>query len=249
MSIKKSIFDSLETQIETSTEEQDSGFFTISLKNKELLRKKIINFSDDFGKTQIGQLVASEVFTRNLNDNFENLEINFLKNMKSDFLDIFAYAEEKLSKEQISQLVKIKLFSNEGEASSDIFSVGKHLVITIKKNILSDFVIDAFVNRSLFESLKKAKESDTLFINSGFLTSLLIRTDENSNLEKVIVKRFSGNKEFFESDSNKMFRIQTNYGIGYISLDYDGRKKNSDLYRICVGYDNNDQPIIKFLNF
>lgn len=248
MSINKDVFKKIELE-NVLGEEQDSGFYTISLKNKKINRSKVINFFDKFGEKQIGQNVASEMFTKELNTNFQNIKIDFLKNMKNDFLNVFAYAEDKLNKKQLSQLFKIKITTGYGELDEDIdFKVGKHLQITILKNINSDFIIDFYLNRSLFESLKKAKKMDTLFINNNVLTTMIIRTSEIEDVKKVPVYRFSNTREEFDSSLEKSFRVKTSYGLGYISLEnYDKRKKNSDLYKICVGYDKENEPILKFL--
>ena len=55
---------------------------------------------------------------------------------------------------------------------------------------------------------------------------------------------YSSETDEYTSDLSKSFRVQTNYGTGYVSLK-DINDENKDLYRICLGYDGENNPIIK----
>jgi len=158
-------------------------------------------------------------------------------------------------------LVNVKIYTREGllDPLSGKYTVNHNTDISgfsvnVSSDIDSDIVVAVFLNRLLFESVKIAKEKDVNYFNSNYLTSLIGKINDDS--VKIIVKSFINQDNQITTDNSKSLRINTAYGIGYISLlnevtDPTSPRYKTDYYKVCVGFTTNDDgtltPIIKRL--
>lgn len=242
--------------LDSGNDELETGILSANIyTDRDILTKNdTIYFTDNNGKEQIGHLVYSETFTHELNKQFTDIKI--LYDNDSDFSKIMRYATEQ-NNIDISSLVHIKLFTNQGEVPISEYSIDyKNMkVYDFSDNInQSDIAVALYVNRLAYESLKKAYESDSFYFNSNFLTTIFaktVRKDEYGNeIEdpvKLVLRSFVNEKELSTTNINKSLRVNTSYGIGYVGLSDKIDDENENAYKICLGYDSNNQPIIKKL--
>lgn len=119
--------------------------------------------------------------------------------------------------------------------------INKCLTVTINDpNYDKDIAVGIYLNRLLYETIKKALLSDKNYINDNYIASVLVSIAGQK--QKVKVKGFINNRDHFSADINKSLRVKTAFGIGYISLLNDDEK---DGYKICLGNDKNGKVIIK----
>lgn len=127
----------------------------------------------------------------------------------------------------------------------------KTLNVTFPKKIDSDIVLDVFVNRLMFDAVSTDMANDVFFSNEYALTPIEVTApdpdDETKTIkQKIRVYKFASEEEMKSDDIDKMLRIKTLYGIGYVGLVPEGNKNASD-YKICVGYNIYNNPIIRCL--
>lgn len=123
------------------------------------------------------------------------------------------------------------------------------LNVTFDAQIDSDLVLDVFVNRTAVNEIMASMSSDTFFSNQYAMTPLeYVFEDANGELQtaKVRVYSFASASEMNSTDIDKMLRVQTIYGVGYIGLVPEGTTNASDI-KICLGYNKYGNPIIRCL--
>lgn len=116
------------------------------------------------------------------------------------------------------------------------------MLVKINENVESDIAVALYVDRVVYESIEKAMKNDKNYFRNNFLTNIMANIC-GTNI-KLKVKSFVNENEKTTSDIEKSLRIQTAYGIGYISLLADSEK---DAYKVCIGYDG-DKPIIRAID-
>lgn len=210
----------------------------------------VIEFTDDSGNTQIGHLIFKETYTRPMDGSsigtlYAMQSIN--SKLKDEFTKVLDYAIS--SNIDLSALIHIRVFSNQGEISNALFSFDySTLGVTLlnESYVQSDIGIAMYINRLAYESLLKAVSESKFYFNSNFLTTVKSKVIEDNSEKNVdiAVHSFASSRERLSSDDAMCFRINTAYGIGYIGLsDPDDSEENS--YRICIGFDSDNNAIIK----
>lgn len=247
MSINRKTFDKINDKIKNSylnddSEEVEDGFTFMSKVSKmPMIKNNLKYFRDELGQEQIGHLVYHDAFTYSLG--YKNLHISLVDKIPEEIKRIYLYGLYKFNLD-MSSLLKIYLYNSEGEILKDndiIFDVNDiGSGITINKTFDEDIGLAIYVNRTLFETLKEAIKTDKNYFNTGVLTTMTIKI--GSRPIDAVIRSFENKQEEFSSDINKSLRVRTAIGNGYISL-LDDSEKNS--YKICVGMDENNNPIIK----
>lgn len=142
----------------------------------------------------------------------------------------------------VSDLMRITMFNRNGQlTNTDINIDYDDLLVTINLNSAQDLSLSIYVNRLLFEAVKKAMESDEFFFNSRILATIKVKTTDG--VFRVPVYSFENAREYYSTELLKMVRVNTIYGIGYLAVTADDPTDLTDSYKICVGY-NEEQPII-----
>ena len=98
------------------------------------------------------------------------------------------------------------------------------------------------MNRVGFEALIEAAKIKKNYWNGNFLGTIIGMV--NNKKVRFVVKSFENTTQEYGVEINKSFRVQTNYGTGYVPLK-EINDDEKDLYRLCVGYDKENKPIIK----
>ena len=227
--------------LESDKEQQEQGLFAVHsfINNNVLSKKNTINFYDKSEEKQIGHLIYNDIFTYTLNTPFKNVEL--MNKMKDEFKKVHAYALNKLHVD-LTSLIYPLVVSRDGVVPLDDFSFEyESLVFSFSSTLDSDISISLYVNRLLYESIKIAMQNDSDYFNSNYLTSIIANiADENV---RVMVKSFTNDRAMYSASNESALRVKTPYGIGYISLLDDSN--TMDAYKICIGYDSDDNPIIK----
>lgn len=242
-SLKKKTIKQLEEEtvnLIDAGEPLESGFYsTTVLTNQEILnRKETIYFEDNLGGEQIGQLIYHENFTYNLQNAFPTIELMERLNENIQKVSAYGYSNLQLN---LSQLFSIKVFNYNGEISKDEFEIDyETLTVHFTSQQETDIAVAVYMNRLLYESINKAMNDDVNYFNKNILTKMLLKIRGIN--KKAFVKSFTSKTQYRNSDPSKALRIKTPYGIGYISLVANNK---TDGYRICVGYDKNNKPIIR----
>ena len=244
MNIHEKTIKDLRCEID-NIEEQDSGFYSSSLVGTNgytdksislVLRKDAIEFKDSTGVKHIGQLTYNNKYTHEVDKPIPLIEI--MPNMAEDFKKIHEYAVNGMPKKlDLTSLVKFVLIGSDGYLDEKYYNIDyEKMTIKISSKLDYDIHICVYVNRAVFETLKAARDKDKFYFDDGVLTSMIINDGCGNN--RVAIYNIDD-----DSKDDTSLRIQTVYGTGYIKIKNSSAK--SDAYRICVGYDNNNKPIIK----
>ena len=245
MNIHKKTIDDLRCEINTDIEEQDSGYYSMSINGNSInskshsliLKKDAIEFKDLSGKTQIGQLVYDNIYTHVADEPIPTIEL--MPSMTEEFKKIHEYAINGNHKKiDLSSLIGFIVIDSEGYLDTKYYNIDyDKLTIKVSNKLNSDIGVAMYVNRALFETLKVARDKDKFYFDDGVLTSMIIN-DGCGNSRATIYHISDDVKD------DTSLRIQTVYGTGYLKIKASSAK--TDSYRICVGYDG-DKPIIKKL--
>lgn len=210
---------------------------TISL-GESLSQKDTIYFNDTHGDEHIGHLIYENKYMYKINEEIPALYL--LDELPDELIKIHSYAKNKL-KLDTSSLITVRLYNRMGKMSTGRYNLDTDdLILHFSENMKDDFAVRVYVNRLLYESIRKAILLDKDYFSAGFLTTMMTNiAGDNLN---IIVKKFENKRDFSSIDDSKSLRIRTAYGIGYISLLDDA---DTDGYKICIGTDKDGTPIIK----
>jgi hypothetical protein len=245
----------IQAALQDSVQEQDEGFYSLSLTENFLLnRKDSKRFVTPSGEIVIGQEIFHTVFTYDINNPIE--EINLGQYFKSDLKKIHAYMISKNF--EIKDLLSIDVFNRNG-----LLEVGiDYDNLTIDLYDLAqgqDISVSVYANRALFESLAKAIKNDQFFFSDNALALLrlsdYIEVDGENISEEILVPiySFTSEKDLYTKASkingewrSNVLRIFTAYGIGFIGLvnETDPRASN---FKVVIDFDSNENPIIRAL--
>lgn len=225
--------------LEDHKNQQESGIIGLTITKPILNKKEVKYFTDNSGAEQIGHLIFDDVYTFELHKSIP--KIYLMEKINKEVVDVYNYAKNFLHIDT-SALLCVQLYSNIGKISEQHYIVNyDELSIQLSNHITNDVSISILLNRTLFESIKKSMELDTNFFASNLLTTVIANIAGED--VRVVIKSFKSDTEEYLPSLDKCLRINTAYGIGYISLLDDS--ECDDAYKICVGYDSNNEPIIK----
>lgn len=237
-------------ELDSDYNQQDSGFYTTKISTNINVKKDMIYFTDSYGNEQTGQLIYHEEFSKKIGE--YEADFYLLPRMNPITKKVHQYAVDKGI--DLMSLFHIDVFNRDGKVDPKnktvIIDYDKFYISIYDKND-TNIVVAVYVNRLLFESIQKSIETDNFYFNSNILTSIL--TNIGGVSMENIVKSFSNNREIYSDDLDKSLRVHTIYGTGYISLlneqiPLDELYSNvEDSYKICVGYQEDGNPIIKRL--
>lgn len=229
----------IENSLNNVSTEQDEGFYSLSISDVLLNRKDALNFElSTPGESAIFQNIHHMVFTYDVSTVMSVIDLTDY--MRSDLQQVHAYMVSKNM--VVSDLMRITMFNRNGQlTNTDINIDYDDLLVTINLNSAQDLSLSIYVNRLLFEAVKKAMESDEFFFNSRILATIKVKTTDG--VFRVPVYSFENAREYYSTELLKMVRVNTIYGIGYLAVTADDPTDLTDSYKICVGY-NEEQPII-----
>jgi len=225
----------------TYIKDQDEGFFSMSINAS---KKETKDFLSKDGTKLIGVLTYFEEYTFQQGD---DLTIYLLPKLSADLKKAHAYAVDKGL--DISSLFSIDVITKDGKLPYSAYTVDEDtLILRIESNIQSDFVPAVYVNRLMLETINEAIKQDMFYFNSNYLTSIIANIDDNTVFkDRITVRSFANEREKRDITINKSLRVQTAYGVGYIQLEDSSEDDDLDSYRICIGFDKDNNPIIKRL--
>lgn len=248
MSIDRKTFDRIGDGIKDSyldDSEEDAmnqGFsYTSKVGAVYMIKDKASYFRDDAGQEQIGQLVYNNVFTYSLGVPIPNISI--IDKLPKGLLKAYSYGKCKMNLD-MSSLLNFYIYSTvSGKLPSDKYSLDVNNIgdgITISDGLEEDIGLAIYVNRVFYETIVEAMKTNKNYFNDNHLASMDINI--GSRPVAAVIKSFENKDEMYTSNIDKSLRIKTPLGIGYISLKSDSE---SDGYKICIGFDKNNDPIIK----
>jgi hypothetical protein len=264
MSINLDKFRDLSTDtiyhLTSDSPEQNEGFYSIAIENIKLNRKDAVYFETQSGDQVIGQEIFHSIFTYDINQKIT--DIHLWQYLKADLLRIHSYMIDRNI--EVRDLMHVKMFNRTGQLlSPDVIINYDDLEIKVIDAKGQDFVVSIYVNRSLFESVKKAIESDRFFFSENALATMIIKHyvyEEIDGVETPVLRdfvapiySFSSERDMYGSASivngilrTNVLRVMTAYGPGFIGLVDEGAA-NASNYKICIGFTSDNQPIIKAL--
>jgi hypothetical protein len=264
MSIDQSKFFSLDADIiqiamDDMAQEQDEGFYSLSIPDFKLNRDKSIYFQTSTGEQVIGEEISHNIFTYNINMNLE--EIDIMQYLKPDLKKIHAYMIEKNF--DIRDLLHVRVRNRYGILDETKVEINyETMSITLLTDESQDLSISVYADRLLFASLEKAIENDQFFFSNSSLAVLRLNEYIDTNDDgvndtiqeiKVPIYTFANEKEMYGKASkvngewrSNVLRLYTVYGIGFVGLvpEDDPRASN---YKIVIDMDEDEQPIIRAL--
>ncbi len=232
----------IDTSLSNSATEQDEGFYSLGLNNVLMNRKDSITAQLSGGESGIFQETYNMVFTYDVATSASVIDLTDY--MRPDLKQIHAYMMSKNM--VISDLMRVTMFNRQGQlTNSDVVVDYENLLVTVQLSSAQDLSLSIYVNRLLFEAIKKAMERDEFFFSENALATIVVNIDGEGL--RVPVYSFENLRDMFTTDPNKILRVNTIYGIGYVGLvDDDPTTTADDKYKICIGY-NGEDPIIKCL--
>lgn len=249
LSIDKNIFKTLEKEtikvLSSDDNQQDSGFFTINIKNSTFGKKHTKEYISASGTKQIGQMISSEIYTYKYGDSLE--EIPLLLKLNTNIKKVHGYCVEKGI--DVTDLFHVELYSKNGKISPDKFDIDPDtMILKILDDLDSDFAVGIYMNRLTYDSILEAIKTDEYYFSGNYLTTIISKLSDGSDGSGIIVNSFANEKERKSKDISKMLRINTAYGVGYIKLiDEDVNGMTKSAYKVCLGMDELGNPIIKEL--
>lgn len=218
-------------------EEGTTSSISLSLGNI-LGKKDVIYFTDSAGSEQIGHLVYENKYLFDTSRKVPKLFL--LEELPEEYQRIHSYAVNKLNLDTTS-LSTARIYSRGGRMSASQYTFDNDsMTLELQDNLMDDFAVSVYVNRLLYESIRKSILTNKDFFNNGYMTNMMVNiAGETVN---AVVKKFEDKRVLNSSDIDKSLRIKTPYGVGYISLLED---TDSDGYKICVGHSEDGTPIIR----
>ncbi len=244
-SIDKSKFleldqETVQAALTNTATEQDQGFYSLALNNVLLNRKDSVTLELSGGEAAIFQETSHTVFTYDLATAASVVDLTDY--MKDDLKQIHAYMVSKNL--IITDLMRVQLFNRSGALpSTEAIIDYDDLLVTMQLSSAQDISMAIYVNRLLFEAIKRAMENDEFFFNRNALATILIKIGEEQL--RVPVYSFENERDMYSTELNKILRVNTIYGIGYVGLE-DDSDDGVDAYKICVGTAGG-APVIKRL--
>lgn len=226
-----------------SEDQQDTGITSSAISASETFKKTLskkdsILFDDNNGEEHTGILIYDEKYFHKLGEDTIS-EIKLMRKMKPEFKQVYSYAQ--YLNLELSSLIHLVVVSSDNYKNIENYDFDyDNFTLNLKSIGPNDVAVAVYVNRLLYDSIKEAMLTDNSYFNSGYLTSIYANASGLSR--KVMVKSFKNKDEWWKSDPNMSLRVNTAYGIGYISLLDDD---NKDGYKICIGNDTDGNPIIK----
>lgn len=257
MKIDRGVYEGLPEDIQDSLtsekDQQDSGFYEttpmLSIKTKAQATEKLASeWKTNSGEIVTGQQVYHEVYRYEHGVGIS--EVNLLNTISPEFNKVHALlTSEFLKGYDLSGLLNVRIVNIKGEVSKSEYTFDfDNMLVKFKdpNYITSDILVEIFMNREFFAAILEAAKSKKKYFNSNFLSTIIGMID--SKRVRFIVRSFVKDQDMFSTNPETMLRVQTNYGPGYVSLkDISETNSEKDLYRICIGYDSENKPIIKTL--
>lgn len=226
-----------------SSDQQETGITSSAVLvsetfNKTLAKKDTIQFYDNQQEEHTGILIYDEKYFHKLGEDTIP-DIKLMRKMKPEFKTVYSYAQ--YLNLDLSSLVHIIVVSSDNYQNIENYDLD-YDSFTLSLNVIgsADVAVAVYVNRLLYDSIKEAMLTDKNYFNSGYLTS--IYANVAGSHKKIMVRSFKNKDEWWKSDPDMSLRINTAYGVGYISLLPDN---NKDGYKVCVGVDDNGEPVIR----
>lgn len=239
--VLKTLKPELFKELDNTKDNLERGFFTSHIFTNEVLTKKETKYFYDNNNTkQIGHLVYSNKYTQKLNETIPT--IKYMDKMIPEFHKIHMYCiNENLD---LSSLIHAFVYSTKGELSQADYTFDYNTMeLTLNKSLDTDFAVSIYINRLMYESIKKAIKNNKRYWGKNVMGTIYGKIGQTPVY--ILVKSFSSDEEMYKVNNNNILRIVTPYGIGYVSLLPDDLK---DGYKICLGNDSNGKPIIKKLD-
>jgi hypothetical protein len=264
MSIDQSKFFSLDADIikmaiDDTNQEQDEGFYSLSIPNFKLNRDKAVYFETSTGQQVIGEEIFHNIFTYNIDMDLE--EIDIMQYLKADLKKIHAYMIEKNF--DIRDLLNVRVNNRYGLLGEDKVTIDyETMTIQLLTDDAQDIAVTVYADRLLFASLEKAIENDQFFFSDSSLAVLRLNEyidtnddgiDDTAQEIKVPIYAFTNEKDLYSVASkvngewrSNVLRVYTAYGIGFIGLVQEDDPRAST-YKVVIDIDENEQPIIRAL--
>ena len=241
MNLSKDVQESLGS----TQDQQEAGFYDLNMMVPGTsYEMETLTFRDSLNQEQIGQRIYSELYTHPLGENIPPLSI--MDKVTPEFKKVHAILTSDFLKGfDLSSVLSVKLYSKEGFISETEYSLDlDNMIISFSDSLkdITDIKIMIFLARAPYEALIEAVKKKKNYFNGNFLSTIIGMV--NGKRQRFVVRSFESETDEYTSDLSKSFRVQTNYGTGYVSLK-DISDENKDLYRICLGYDEENNPIIK----
>jgi hypothetical protein len=228
----------IENSLSNISGEQDEGFYSLSISDVLLNRREALNLEMSDGSSNVFQEVHHMVFTYDVSTVASSIDLTDY--MKDDLKQVHAYMISRNM--TITDLMRVTMYNRSGILTNSQISIDyDELMLSILLTDAQDLSLSIYVNRLLFEAIKKAMANDEFFFNNRTLATIKIKTTDGSL--RVPVYSFENVREYFSTELLKMLRVNTIYGIGYMAVKVDDPMDERDSYKICVGY-NEEQPII-----
>lgn len=234
-SVNKSVFEKLEKRTIKSfvtpdqDDEMNDGFYSTSLNAKARLGRQLqISYKNSSDGNCIGHEILNKTITFDLND--PKKEISLMQYLKPDAKKIHAYLMANSAR--IDDVFRIVALDKNNNANTMVDIDYETLTVKINSDLSEDFMVSLYLDRTAFDALNILIEKDIFFFNKNALA--LIGLNFNGMNHKARVFGFMSDSEMSSGDLNKMLRVQTIYGIGYINLTDENKKKSSS-YKICLG--------------
>lgn len=223
-------------------DEMSEGFYSNSASiNKEFIldRRLQIYYENSSGEKCIGHEVLNRIVTFKLDD--EDKVVNLMPLLKEDAKKVHAFMKDKSM--QIDDVFRIRVL-NKNKSNEEFESNIDYETLSVKidSDETEDVMVSLYIDRTAMAAILQAIKKDTFFFNNMALATIRITTG-GMDL-KVRVYSFGSKGNQSTSDILKSVRVYTPYGIGYIGLVEPG-SKNASEYKVCVGFDESNNPIIK----
>lgn len=211
MSVDKNKFKEVYNDIENLFEnaEHSDGIYSYSAFNiSPLDRKHVTYFSGSDGSRIIGQEIYHNIFTYNMSNPPTFIDLG--KYLSDDFKKVHHYmVSHNLD---LTDLFNIKI-SIRDNIIEDITSNLNYEDLEISVSGLNsfEFALTVYLNKPMYDAIMIAIKEEKYIYSETTMTILL-----NNRSAQIKVKLFKDNREMYSEDINKMFRIKTAYGIGYI---------------------------------
>lgn len=248
MSINKKTFELLDKKTKdactNSEDDLEQGFaFTSNAGTFHLIKDQNITFRDNYGQEHIGQILFHDAVHYDLGSGVK--KINLIDKFPDQLKKVYSYGLYRMNLD-MSSLIHLDIFSAVSGSHIDSLNF-RYDVNNISDgieilNLDEDVVYGIYVNRVLYETIVEAMKTDKNYFNNNHLATMEVNIFERP--VDIVIKSFENFNDLYSSDINKSLRIETALGTGYISLLEDSEK---DAYKICLGFDSNNKPIIKKL--
>lgn len=255
--------DIIKMAIDDTNQEQDEGFYSLSIPNFKLNRDKAVYFETSTGQQVIGEEIFHNIFTYNIDMDLE--EIDIMQYLKADLKKIHAYMIEKNF--DIRDLLNVRVHNRYGLLGEDKVTIDyETMTIQLLTDDAQDIAVTVYADRLLFASLEKAIENDQFFFSDSSLAVLRLNEyidtnddgiDDTSQEIKVPIYAFTKEKDLYSVASkvngewrSNVLRVYTAYGIGFIGLVQEDDPRAST-YKVVIDIDETkpegEQEIIRAL--